>query len=143
MADDAWRVSRKVNGLQMCLASSRVDGYVQFYFTSGEKLTDFDLDEARMLHSALGAMLPNMQNVVETAPAKSVAAPEQPAPQKEHAGKRWTDEEEDRLKTSVRAGKSISDLAKMHSRSPSAIISRLYQNELIEINLKCNYPACF
>lgn len=136
MADDAWRISRKVNGLQMCLASSRVDGYVQFYFTSGEKLTDFDLDEARMLHSALGAMLPNMQNVVETAPAKSVAAPEQPAPQKEHVGARWTKEEDAKLVASLKTGKSITDLSQMHSRSPSAIISRLHKNDLIAISLK-------
>ena len=135
MSDDAWRISRKVNGLQMCLASSRVDSYTQFYFTSEEKAVELNLDEARMLHSSLGAMLPVMQDVVEAASAKPVAEPEQPTPQKKHAGKRWTDEEDAKLIASLQAGKSITELSQTHSRSPSAIISRLYKNELIEINL--------
>ena len=136
MSDDAWRISRKVNGLQMCLASSRVDSYTQFYFTSEEKAVELNLDEARMLHSSLGAMLPVMQDVVEDAPAKPVVADEQPAPQKEHAGKRWTDEEDKKLLALLHAGKSIDFMSKEHNRSPSAIISRLHKNDLIEMRVK-------
>lgn len=136
MTDDVWRITRKVNGTQMCLASSAVDGYVKFYYTNAEEAFGFDLQDARVLHSALGAMLPEMKDVVEAAPAKSVAVAEQPAPQKEHAGARWTKEEDAKLVASLKAGKTITDLSQMHSRSPSAIISRLHKNDIIKITIK-------
>ena len=144
MTEDAWRISRKVNGLQMCLASSRVDGYVHFVFSSGDKMTDFTLDEARMMHSALGAILPDMNNTANTAPPKDTVSKEKVAPKKletpkaqsTHAGARWTDEEDVRLVSSLKAGKSIDEMSKEHSRSPSAIMSRLHKNDLIKITVK-------
>jgi hypothetical protein len=47
------------------------------------------------------------------------------APPQSGAGSRWTSEEEERLAAAFEAGKNVSELAKLHNRTPAGIEARL------------------
>ncbi len=50
-----------------------------------------------------------------------------------NAGKAWETEEEHRLLTTFDGGKSIKEIAEMHQRTESAIISRLIMHDKIKL----------
>jgi len=60
------------------------------------------------------------------APAPTVAVERKPpAPPESGAGSRWTAEEEQRLAAAFDSGKTVGELAKLHSRTHAAIEARL------------------
>jgi hypothetical protein len=60
-----------------------------------------------------------------TAAAPAAAAPERKAMPESGSGSRWTGEEEQRLAAAFDAGKTVDELARVHSRSRAAIEARL------------------
>lgn len=76
-------------------------------------------DTVRALYAALEVM-------------EKVKAPKPKDPTKPHAGGRWADEEEQRLRDAFSANKPIPEIARDHGRTEGAITARLVKLGLIE-----------
>lgn len=102
------------------------------------ELTEADIDFLRRALAALPRLEPVLL-VAEPEPAaapppKPRAVPEPEAqPQLERAGKRWTAEEDERLRQLLADGIRVEGICAVLQRSPAAIISRLYTLGLIEV----------
>ncbi len=64
---------------------------------------------------------------IESSPAPAPAAERKPAAPQSGAGSRWTPEEEQRLAAAFDSGKTVGELAKLHSRTPAGIEARLFK----------------
>jgi hypothetical protein len=82
------------------------------------------------LRNALGEITQKLQ---EQKPLKSYTVEEK---RRDHgrAYKRWTREEDDRLREAYARGSGIEHLARDHGRAPTAVLSRMYQLGVITMH---------
>ena len=81
---------------------------------------------------------------IEGTHAPAATTERKPAPPESGAGSRWTAEEEQRLAAAFDSGKTVGELAKLHSRTPAGIEARLLKLGKIDasaLTAPLRYPA--
>ena len=117
-------------------------GRVDFFTADDERHVISTADLAFLVRAAASlpryVLEPEQMARVVSVPAVAEKPKEAEPVKTKSAGRRWSDEEEARLRGLYTAGNEVSKIADDMQRSPAAIISRLLAMNLIEVRPTAN-----
>lgn len=133
---DYYEFKEHAGGAFRGVVISPEEGRVDFV-TGADETHIIALTDLAFLMRAARCLVPHVLDGVAPPPAGAapVPAPVASKDRPERAGKRWSEEEVEQAVNLFASGTDIAQIAKMHKRSPAAIVSHLLKLKRIEVTV--------